>query len=186
IIREGNRREWEWMGHGLTNSSRLSMMSEEDGKRMIEDSIRKIEAGTGRRPRGWMGPGLAQTVHTLDFLTEAGLDWVADWINDDQPYMMHTEHGPICSLSYSDELDDKPVYERAGASAQAFRDMIKDHFDTLYREGETAGRVMCIAVHPYLSGTPQRIRYLDEALAYIDGHSDIWWATGSEIVDAYR
>src|SRR5205823_6686174 len=82
IISEGNRRDWEWMSHGLTNSSRLSAMSEEDGKRMIEDSIRKIEAGTGRRPRGWMGPGLAQTVHTLDFLTEAGLDWVADWIND--------------------------------------------------------------------------------------------------------
>jgi allantoinase len=153
---------------------------------MIEESIRKIEAGTGRRPRGWLGPGLAQTVHTLDFLTQAGLDWVADWINDDQPYLMRTEHGPICSLAYCDDLDDKPLYERVGASPQDFRDMIQDHFDTLYREGEASGRVMAIAVHPYLSGTPHRVKYLDEALAYIARHSDVWWATGSEIVDAYR
>jgi hypothetical protein len=45
---------------------------------------------------------------------------------------------------------------------------------------------MAIALHPYLMGVPHRIRYLDEALAYIRRHAHVWWATGAEIVDAYR
>src|SRR5205814_4323237 len=115
IIEEGNRRDWEWMSHGMTNSTRLPELSDEDGQRMIVESLRKIEAASGRRVRGWMGPGLAQTYRKLDYLKRDGLDYVADWLNDDQPYMMRTEHGPLCSLSYNDDLDDKGVYERQGA-----------------------------------------------------------------------
>jgi peptidoglycan/xylan/chitin deacetylase (PgdA/CDA1 family) len=185
IVEEGNRRGWEWMSHGMTNSVRLPELSDEDGRRMIEDSLAKIEAASGHRVRGWMGPGLAQTNRTLDYLKGAGLDYVADWLNDDQPYMMQTEHGPLCSLSYNDDLDDKGVYERIGAMPWDMRDMIKDQFDVLYREGEQSGVVMTIAVHPYLSGVPHRIKYLDEALAYINSHDHIWWATGGEIVDAF-
>ena len=44
---------------------------------------------------------------------------------------------------------------------------------------------MAIALHPYLYGAPHRIRFLDKALAYIKGHSDVWWATGQEIADHY-
>lgn len=63
--------------------------------------------------------------------------------------------------------------------------MIVDHFDTVYAEGAESGRVMAIALHPYLYGQPHRIRHLDRALGYIKGHSDVWWATGEEIADHY-
>jgi hypothetical protein len=45
---------------------------------------------------------------------------------------------------------------------------------------------MGIALHPFLMGVPHRIRYLDKALAHIAGHDKVWFATGSEIIDAYR
>jgi hypothetical protein len=45
---------------------------------------------------------------------------------------------------------------------------------------------MSIALHPFLIGSPHRIRYLDRALEYIAGHDKVWFATGSEIIDAYR
>ena len=45
---------------------------------------------------------------------------------------------------------------------------------------------MCIALHPFLIGVPHRIRYLDQALHYIASHGQIWFATGHEIIRAYR
>ena len=56
----------------------------------------------------------------------------------------------------------------------------------LYEEGERTPRVMAIALHPFLIGTPHRIGYLDKALEYISSHRRVWFATGYEIVAAYR
>ena len=64
--------------------------------------------------------------------------------------------------------------------------MIHDAFDQLYREGEDQGRVMCIALHPYLIGMASRIGVLDRALTYIRSHEKVWFATGEEIIDWYR
>ncbi len=63
--------------------------------------------------------------------------------------------------------------------------MIVDHFDTVYREGNENGRVMCIALHPYMMGAPHRLKYLDKALAYIRQHKDAWICTAEEILDWY-
>jgi hypothetical protein len=63
--------------------------------------------------------------------------------------------------------------------------MICDQFDVLYREGAKSGRVMAIALHPYLIGVPHRIGALDKALAYIGKHKKVWKTTGSEIARHY-
>ena len=47
-------------------------------------------------------------------------------------------------------------------------------FDQLYKEGAESGRVMCIALHPYLIGQPHRIKYLEETLRYILSHDGVW------------
>src|SRR5262249_16952299 len=54
--------------------------------------------------------------------------------------------------------------------ADYFQQMIKEEFDTLYREGAENGRVMCLALHPHNIGPPSAARRLDEALRYILGH----------------
>lgn len=186
IIREGEKRGWEWLGHGLTNSLPLAGMPPGEEERTITETVRLIEQATGRPPRGWLGPGLLETEHTPDLLKKAGFTYVADWVNDDQPYLMQTAHGDLVSIPYTLELNDKRMFERLGVPGPEFTRMIVDQFDTLYAEGADSGRVMAIALHPYLTGVPYRIRYLDEALAYINRHDHVWWATGSEIVDAYR
>jgi hypothetical protein len=63
--------------------------------------------------------------------------------------------------------------------------MICDQFDVLYSEGAKSGRVMAIALHPYLIGVPHRIGALDAALKYISRHKKVWKATGSEIARHY-
>jgi allantoinase len=70
-------------------------------------------------------------------------------------------------------------------TAEEFEAMIRRQFDTLYREGSSSGRVMAIALHPYITGVPHRIGALDAGLEYISSHDGVWFATGSEIVAHY-
>ena len=55
----------------------------------------------------------------------------------------------------------------------------------VYEEGAESGRVMCIAIHPYLLGQPHRIKYLDEALGYIMSHDGVWQTTADDIAEHY-
>jgi allantoinase len=182
IIEEGLRRNWEWMGHNETNTVRLNDLTPQEEARVIRDALNTIEQATGVRPAGWLGSGLQETWGTLDLLAEQGCEYVADWTNDDQPYLMSPESGrSMVSLPYSTEINDKPAFEHRFRTAAEFGEMIRRQFDVLYREGADSGRVMAIALHPYLTGQPHRIDALDEALAYICRHEGVWRATGSEI-----
>ncbi len=64
--------------------------------------------------------------------------------------------------------------------------MIRDQFDVLYEEANELPRVMSISVHPFISGHPFRMKYIEAALAYIASHSGIWQTTGGEVNDWYR
>ena len=130
---------------------------------------------------------MQETWSTLDLLAEAGCEYVADWgPNDDQPYTMALSAGrTIVSLPYSYDINDKQAFESAHLTPPDFEDAICRQFDTLYREGATSGRVMHIALHPYLTGMPYRIGVLDAALEYICKHKKVWKATGSEIARHY-
>ncbi|NBX88943.1 MAG: polysaccharide deacetylase [Betaproteobacteria bacterium] len=185
ILEDALKLDWEFMGHNLTNSVRLSGLSIDEERRVINESLEKLERFSGRRPRGWLGAGLSETWHTLELLADAGVDFVSDWVNDDQPYLMDAGKRKLVYLPYSYELNDSPQLYYRDRSIDDFETMIKRQFDVLYREGEQSARVMAICLHPYLIGVPHRIGGLDAALKYITGHRDVWCATGSEIVDAY-
>lgn len=174
--------DWELMGHGLTNSRILSGLDHATEKQVIFDT-KKIIEDYGLKMKGWLGPGLTETFNTPDLLKEAGVEYVADWVNDDLPYRFNNG---LYSIPYSLELNDMPLFNMPSISIADFKQRICDAFDVLYAEGAQNGRVLGIALHPFLIGSPHRIRYLDEALAYIAGHDKVWFATGSEIIDAYR
>ena len=186
IIEEAGRLGWELMGHGQTNALRLNEMSPEQEREAIFEALDLIEAACGTRPVGWLGPGLAETWNTLEYLSQAGIRYVCDWANDDQPYTMQIGSPPMVSLPYSVQTNDVPAYFDMKASVPEFERTLKAQFDTLYREGADSGRVMAIAVHPFLTGQPHRIGALDSALEYICSHEHVWLATGREIVDHYQ
>ena len=186
IIEEGQRRNWEWMGHNETNTKRLNEVPPEDERRIIHDSLAAIERATGKRPAGWLGSGLQETWNTLDLLAAEGAKYVCDWTNDDQPYLMSLEGGrQLVSVPYSIELNDKVAFETRSRTAAEFEDMIRRQFDVLYEEGAESGRVMAIALHPYLTGVPHRIGALDAALEYVCRHDGVWRATGAEIASHF-
>ena len=110
---------------------------------------------------GWLGAGLQETWNTLDYLVEAGCRYVADWVNDDQPYIMTIGGRQLVSIPYSYDINDKQAIEAQHRTAEEFDALIRRQFDVLYREGASSGRVMAVVVHPYLTGVPHRIGALD-------------------------
>ena len=185
IIEDAIKLEWEFLGHNQSNTRSLVDIPAETEGEVIRDTVAKIEQTTGSKPRGWLGAGLQETWNTLDHLAAAGLDYVCDWVNDDQPYLMDVAGGRMVSLPYSTEINDLPAFHRFFRSVEDFEAMIRRQFDTLYREGAESGRVMAIALHPFVIGMPHRIWALESGLDYIAGHDDVWFATGREIVDHY-
>jgi peptidoglycan/xylan/chitin deacetylase (PgdA/CDA1 family) len=185
-IEEMQKRGWEFMGHGTTNSRSLAGLDPEKERDTIADILRTIEQSTGKRPRGWLGSGLAETYNTLDILAEAGVAYCGDWNNDDQPYPMKVKSGKLFSIPYCMEINDIPLYQRKGYTGEQYYRSVIDQFETLYADSEKQPRVMGIPLHPMISGQPLRIKYLKRAIAEMKSHDGVWFATGAEIVDAYR
>jgi peptidoglycan/xylan/chitin deacetylase (PgdA/CDA1 family) len=186
IIQEGNKRRWEWMGHNESNTRRLNEAPPGEEAAIIKRTFATIERAAGARPKGWLSSGLQETWDSLDLLAAEGCQYVCDWCNDDQPYLMQLDGGRrLVSVPYPQQTNDKPAYERMYVSPAEFRDMICRTFDVLYREGAVSGRVLPIALHPYISGVPHRIGALDAALEYICRHEGVWCTTGAEIADFY-
>ncbi len=185
IIEEGNRLGWEWMAHGANNSGLFTGMPEEHERGAIKDVLDTIARHTGRRSRGWLGPALTETDNTLDLLAAAGIEYVADWCNDEQPYRMKTRSGSMVALPYTLELGDIPIFLNHGGTGEDFYRIAVDQFDTLYAEGAKIPRVFCMALHPFLIGHPFRARHLDRVLAHIKGHDDVWLTTGGALLDCF-
>jgi allantoinase len=188
IVAEGERLGWEWLGHGTDNSRRLSGLGEDEERALIETSLRRIAAATGRRPRGWLGPGLAETARTPEILRAAGVEYVCDWVADDLPFTLEVEGGALLSLPYSIELNDMELILRQRLTGPEYHQRLIDQFEQLNAEASArrTGRVMAIPLHPFLMGQAHRVRYLRDALAHIAHHEGSWLALGAEIADYYQ
>lgn len=178
IIEAGTERQWAWLAHGATNSAVHAGMEPGLERKVLADVVDRIEAATGARPRGWMGPALTETFNTADILGDLGLSYTLDWTHDDQPYWF--KNGRVMSLPYSVELNDVVFFTMKGGSGPDFELMIRDQLDQLVQD-QPSGRVMAIALHPFVIGQAFRAKYLDRALAYVASHPDVWLATADEI-----
>jgi peptidoglycan/xylan/chitin deacetylase (PgdA/CDA1 family) len=183
IIEAGRARDWAWIAHGETNSRLQTGIPIDEERTQLADIIRTIENATGSRPHGWLGPGLTETFQTPALLAELGLTYVLDWTNDDQPYPLNVPG--MLSVPYSVELNDLGMFISKGLTGPDALQMIKDQFDQLYADSATSGRVMALALHPFVSGQPFRHKYLDQALQYIANHDGVWLTTSDEIAEHY-
>jgi allantoinase len=181
----GQAREdgWEFMGHAY---EQMPIHKIEDQAGMINKSMDVIETFTGERPIGWLGPGLTQTYETPDLLTAAGVKYIGDWVYDDEPTVIKTTNGPLVTLPYTVELNDIPMMAVAHHESEYFKTRCCDYFDRLYQEGETRPRVMAIAIHPYISGQPHRIKYLEQVYEHINSHPGVVHMNGKEIYEWYN
>ncbi len=174
---------WDFMGHGYTQMPTHQML---DQAQVIQDTVDTIKKFTGKPPSGWLGPGLTETFESVDLLHAAGVRYVGDWAIDDQPQPIRTATGEMVAMPYPVELNDIPMMAVQYHSAEEMLRRTKDTFDRLYEEGEERYRVLGLAIHPFLSGVPHRIKYFEQALAYMKGHADVRFMTGVQILDWWQ
>jgi len=176
----------EIIGHGRTQSERQGVMWEDDEARMVAESTATIEAASGRRPFGWMGPGMSHTPVTIDVLQEAGYKFVMDWCCDDQPFWMRARNGRILCVPYPLEVNDSVALLFRQQTAQDFADMIVDQFDEMIEQCTEQPLVCTVALHPMTMGQPFRIGLLAKAFEHIVTHPKrerMWFALPGQIAD---
>jgi len=182
VVKAARDAGWEFMGHGFIQRP---MHHLEDQRKEIKKTVEAIRAYTGKPPRGWESPGLTETFETIDLLAAEGIEYVADWVLDDQPCRIATASGPIVSVPYTVEMNDIAMMQIAHLPSTEWLRRGTDTFDRLWQEGGEIPRVMAISVHPYITGAPHRIAYLEKLYEYILSREGALMWTGEQILDWY-
>jgi allantoinase len=184
LVEQFARRGYEFAGHGLNASQMISSrMSEADEREYIAASLDRLERMTGQRPLGWISQDYGESQRTPDLLAQAGMTYVADWANDDQPYLMKTSPG-LVSIPNQADLDDLQLLWHRRIASERYPEIMQAAALQLAEEGRDSGRFLGLHIHPWLLGMPHRIRYLESALSGIAGQGGCWFATASEVAQA--
>ncbi len=181
LVREFVARGWEIAAHG-SHATRLihEGMGEAAERAVIADAVDAVAQASGRRPAGWIGQGFAESSRTPSLVAEAGLDYLMDWPNDDQPYWINPAR-PIVSIPAQAEWNDVELLWLRRVPMPRYPALVREAFDGLWVEGASSGRFFGLAVSPWLMGQGHRIRYLDEALTAIVHRRQVWHASAAEV-----
>ena len=181
------KRGCEIMGHGISASQMItSNMTEAQEREYVQTSLEAVRRATGSPPSGWLGPQFGESPRTPHLLAEAGIRYVCDWVNDEQPYPFKTGNGDLLALPIMMDMDDVFALWDRKVTIARYGELLKQCFDTMYEDGARNGRLLVINLHPWLIGQPFRIRYLDDALGHMMAPQGVWAATGSQIADRYK
>ena len=187
LVRHCQRRGCEIIGHGISVSQIItSQMTEQQERDYIHASIETLAGATGAAPVGWFGPEYGESARTPQLLAQAGIRYVCDWTNDEQPYRMTTNQGELFSLPVMLELDDVHALWDRRVQVDRYEQMLRESFDILYRDGAQNGRLLVLHLHPWLIGQPFRIGFLDAALGAMMQRQGVWAAPGSQIIDWFQ
>jgi peptidoglycan/xylan/chitin deacetylase (PgdA/CDA1 family) len=173
---------WEFMGHAYDQGP---IHKVEDQRGMIFRSCDIIEKFTGKRPVGWLGPGLTQTLETPENLVDAGIQYTGDWVYDDEPTVIRTAKGPLVTLPYTVELNDIPMMLVQHHESDHLYKRAVESFERLYAESEHRAKFMAIAIHPYISGQPFRIGPLERIYDHIAKFDGVLHWNGEQMLDWY-
>ena len=138
IVTAAAKRGWELIAHNYIQTEFMINYRDDRAKEraVIKRVLDLIEKTTGRRPKGWLSSSLRCTVNTSDICKELGLTYHCDYMNDEQPYLINTAHGPLVSTPYTQEANDIGMFLRRNLTADEAFGLWKDEFDELYRAGE--------------------------------------------------
>ena len=187
ILEHVRSRGWEVVAHNYEQGELLHKFAHDPAgeRRIVLETLKVYEQKMGKKAKGWLSSSARSTPRTADIVAEQGCIFFCDYWNDDQPYLIHTDHGPIVSTPYSVEVNDFTFFHRRAMTTREALQMLKDQFDELYAEGAETGRMMNIGIHPHVSGHPHRMLCYREFLKYAKGHEGVWYTTREELAGWY-
>ena len=187
IVDAVNERGWELVPHNWAQNDLLTYYADDPKaeREVINRTLDKYLQVVGRPAKAWLSSAIRGTAHTPAFLKEFGLIAYCDYLNDEQPYLINTIHGPIVCVPYSNDINDFNIFARGGMPASSGVETLKVCFEQLYSEGAASGRIMNIGLHPHVIGQPHRIGALREFIDYAAARKDVWFPTREELAAWY-
>lgn len=153
---------------------------------LVRESVETLRSMSGQPVRGWMSPAKSESWNTLTHLKRAGIEYCCDWANDDMPFPLKTPEGDLWAMPHTNEISDRKIILDYHHNEDEFVEQVKDQFNALYAESAThGGRILSIALAPHVMGLHYRVKYLEQALAWVMSQKHVWAATGAEIMDAF-
>ncbi|TYC59808.1 hypothetical protein FMN50_08535 [Rhodobacterales bacterium] len=171
---------WEFIGHGIYQQA---VHTEPDERSVIKESLRRVSEFTGKPVKGWLGPGLGESSATPDNLKDCGVEYILDWVLDDQPCWMTTDFGPLLSVPYTLELNDSTVYAVEKHATGEFANRVRRTLAALEQETAKGPKVMTIALHPHLVAVPHRFTELVEMIDLVAQHPMVKCVTPGQVCD---
>ena len=158
---------WRWIGYHL--------LDEAEEREHIKKAVASLKKLTGDLPVGWYCR-YAPSLNTRRLIVEeGGFLYDSDAYNDDLPYWVEVEAKPHLVIPYTlDNNDMKYCVAPGFNSGNDFYTYLKDAFDVLYTEGETAPKMMSVGLHARLAGKPGRIAALARFIDYVQSHEQVW------------
>jgi putative urate catabolism protein len=171
---------WEIASHGYRWID-YQHVPEAVEREHIARAVEIHRAVTGERPLGWYQGRTSPNTGRL-VVEEGGFVYDADSYADDLPYY-DTRHGrPQLVMPYTLEANDMKFVALNGfTDGDQFFGYLKDAFDLLYAEGETAPKMMSVGLHCRIVGRPARAAGLKRFLAHLISHDRVWVARRIDI-----
>jgi len=173
---------WEFIGHGVHQKSLNHAGAEAE---VVQTSLNMIEKFTGKRPKGWLGPGLRESHTTPETLKSSGVEYVFDWVVDDLPHWMSTKEGPLLSLPYNLEINDSIIYAVEKHSSNEMFERLQSTLELFKREAQKRPRVLAIGLHPHLIGVPHRFGSFERMLDLLMSEPQVCFLQGQDIAQWY-
>lgn len=169
---------WRWIDY-----AEIDEATERDHIKRCVETIRRM---TGRRPLGWYTGRPSLNTRRL-VVEEGGFLYDGDAYADDIPYWVTVGKREHLIVPHSFDHNDSRMARNQDLSTSAMLfEYLKDAFDTLYAEGETAPKMMTFSTHCRLIGRPGRIAGLARFIDYVQKHDRVWICRREEIARHWR
>jgi len=189
IARFPDEHGWEVLAHNYEQGELLTGFGGDIKKEreVVEATLKVYEEFYGRKAKGWLSSSLRGTPNTPEILAEHGCIFYCDIMNDDQPYLLETDAGPIVSTPYTNEINDFTILTRRGHTTDEMRDILIEELSVLHKEASESGsgRMMNVGLHPHVTGRAYRIRAVQEFLEFAKGLEGVWFAKREEVAEWY-
>ena len=165
--------DWEIASHGY-RWIEYKDFSEAAEREHLQKAIKIHQRVTGARPVGWYTG--RNSPHTRKLVVEAGgFLYDSDSYADDLPYWVYDYGQPHLVIPYTlDNNDMRFATPQGFNTGDQFFTYLRDAFDVLYAEGETAPKMMSVGLHCRLVGRPGRAAALARFLDYVQKHDRVW------------
>jgi len=171
---------WRWLHY--------QDMSQQQEAEHMRKAIAVLGDLFGQQPLGWYTGRDSPNTRKL-LVEQGGFQYDSDYYGDDLPFWMPVtlDSGEVKShlvIPYTLDANDMRFASPQGFnSGEQFYTYLKDSFDVLYAEGETAPKMMSIGMHCRILGRPGRFRALQRFLDYVQSHDRVWVCKRQEIAD---